>query len=298
MQTTLARRQRHRRSLVAGHRARRRDPPPDPHRHPDHRRPRERPARRGRHDVHGRCVQLLRAGPAGPQGGAHRPRLRAADDRLRPHRQGRARAPRRAQRREVVRFDQIPGEMLDATTAIEDQNFWKNPGFDPFAIVSAGLDTIAGRPRGASTITQQLVRARLLPPEAFDGLDLRAQDPRDHPVDPPDRGVPGRRGQAGDHHRLPQPELLRQPDLRRAGGGQGLLRQGDRRPDPGPVRDPRRDPAVTDEVRPRAQRRGGLPRPGARADRGDGRDHRVPEARAGGPGRTARSSSAATTSSS
>ncbi len=35
--------------------------------------------------------------------------------------------------------------------------------------MSAGLDTLSGRPRGASTITQQLVRARLLPPEAFNG---------------------------------------------------------------------------------------------------------------------------------
>ena len=72
-------------------------------------------------------------------------------------------------RREVVAFDQIPAEMLDATTAIEDKDFWINPGFDPAGIVSAGLDTIAGRPRGASTITQQLVRARLLPTEAFEG---------------------------------------------------------------------------------------------------------------------------------
>ncbi len=71
-------------------------------------------------------------------------------------------------RREVVAFDQIPGEMLDATTAIEDKDFWVNPGFDPLGIISAGLDTIAGRPRGASTITQQLVRARLLPAEAFE----------------------------------------------------------------------------------------------------------------------------------
>ena len=70
-------------------------------------------------------------------------------------------------RREVVSFAAIPDEMLDATTAIEDQFFWTNPGFDPAAIVSAGLDTLSGRPRGASTITQQLVRARLLPPEAF-----------------------------------------------------------------------------------------------------------------------------------
>ncbi len=74
-----------------------------------------------------------------------------------------------ALKREVVTFDQIPGEMIDATTAIEDKDFWENAGFDPVGIVSAGLDTIAGRPRGASTITQQLVRARLLPPEAFEG---------------------------------------------------------------------------------------------------------------------------------
>jgi membrane peptidoglycan carboxypeptidase len=72
-------------------------------------------------------------------------------------------------KREVVDFDSIPAEMIDATTAIEDKDFWENPGFDPVGIVSAGLDTIAGRPRGASTITQQLVRARLLPPWAFEG---------------------------------------------------------------------------------------------------------------------------------
>ena len=70
-------------------------------------------------------------------------------------------------RRELVKFDEIPGEMLDATTAIEDKDFWVNAGFDPIGIVSAGLDTISGRPRGASTITQQLVRNRLLPAEAF-----------------------------------------------------------------------------------------------------------------------------------
>lgn len=72
-------------------------------------------------------------------------------------------------RRELVPFDQIPPEMVDATTAIEDKDFWTNPGFDIGAVVSAGLDTLAGRPRGASTITQQLVRARLLPASAFEG---------------------------------------------------------------------------------------------------------------------------------
>jgi membrane peptidoglycan carboxypeptidase len=72
-------------------------------------------------------------------------------------------------RRELLTFDEIPPEMLDATTAIEDKDFWTNPGFDIGAIVSAGLDTLAGRPRGASTITQQLVRAKLLPEKAFEG---------------------------------------------------------------------------------------------------------------------------------
>ena len=72
-------------------------------------------------------------------------------------------------KRELVTFDQLPGEILDATTAIEDKDFWVNPGFDPVGIVSAGIDTLSGNPRGASTITQQLVRARLLPPEAFEG---------------------------------------------------------------------------------------------------------------------------------
>jgi penicillin-binding protein 1A len=72
-------------------------------------------------------------------------------------------------KRELVTFDEIPPEMIDATTAIEDGNFWTNPGFDMGAVISAGLDTISGRPRGASTITQQLVRAKLLPAWAFEG---------------------------------------------------------------------------------------------------------------------------------
>jgi membrane peptidoglycan carboxypeptidase len=72
-------------------------------------------------------------------------------------------------RRELVDFSQIPPEMIDATTSVEDKDFWTNPGFDISAVVSAGLDTLSGRPRGASTITQQLVRARLLPSDAFSG---------------------------------------------------------------------------------------------------------------------------------
>src|SRR5262245_43890934 len=65
-------------------------------------------------------------------------------------------------KREVVTFDEIPPILLDATTAIEDKTFWENAGFDPVAIFSAGLDSLRGRGRGASTVTQQLTRMRLL----------------------------------------------------------------------------------------------------------------------------------------
>ena len=68
-------------------------------------------------------------------------------------------------RREVVTFDEIPPLVLDATTAIEDKTFWENAGFDPVAILAAGLDSLRGNSRGASTITQQLVRQRRLPEE-------------------------------------------------------------------------------------------------------------------------------------
>jgi membrane peptidoglycan carboxypeptidase len=72
-------------------------------------------------------------------------------------------------KREVVTFDELTPEIIDATTAIEDKDFWSNPGFDFAGFVSATVDTLNGRPRGGSTITQQLVRARLLPPSAFEG---------------------------------------------------------------------------------------------------------------------------------
>lgn len=71
----------------------------------------------------------------------------------------------RQERREVVTFGQIPHLMLDATVATEDKTFWTNPGYDPQAILRSALQCLSGDcSSGASTITQQFVRARLLPP--------------------------------------------------------------------------------------------------------------------------------------
>jgi peptidoglycan glycosyltransferase len=66
------------------------------------------------------------------------------------------------EKRDVVAFADIPPIVVDAQVAIEDKTFWDNAGFDPVAILSAGISSLRGNSRGASTITQQLVRQRLL----------------------------------------------------------------------------------------------------------------------------------------
>jgi membrane peptidoglycan carboxypeptidase len=72
------------------------------------------------------------------------------------------------EKRRVVAFEAIPQLILDTATTAEDRTFWSNDGYDLAAILAAAVqnasDERAGE-RGASTITQQLVRARLLPPE-------------------------------------------------------------------------------------------------------------------------------------
>jgi membrane peptidoglycan carboxypeptidase len=68
------------------------------------------------------------------------------------------------EQRRVVAFDEVPRLILDATTTAEDRTFWENDGYDPAAIVQAIGENVSGESgRGGSTITQQLVRARLLP---------------------------------------------------------------------------------------------------------------------------------------
>ncbi len=74
-----------------------------------------------------------------------------------------------ADRREVVAYAQIPPVLIDATTSVEDKTFWENSGFDPLGFVSAAIDTLQGRDRGGSTITQQLVRNRLLSADVLNG---------------------------------------------------------------------------------------------------------------------------------
>ncbi len=68
------------------------------------------------------------------------------------------------EQRRVVTYEEVPKLVLDATAAAEDRTFWENDGFDIAAIAAAAAQNASGEEeRGASTITQQLVRARLLP---------------------------------------------------------------------------------------------------------------------------------------
>ena len=197
-------------------------------------------------------------------------------------------------KRTVIPYSAMPPALIDATTSVEDKTFWQNAGFDPIGIISAALDTVTGNARGASTITQQLVRGRLLPSVRLRRLDLRAQDPRDHPVDPPDPGAPARPSRQGaDHAGVPEPELLRQPELRDRGGRPELFR--DHRPvqaRPGPVGDPGGHPPVAVGLRPGPERRRAVQRAGRQRGGLPGRQDRSSSSR-----RPPRSSSAATTSS-
>lgn len=70
------------------------------------------------------------------------------------------------QNRTPVPLSSIPQELKEATIAIEDKDFYKNPGFDLQAIIRAAIADLKGEPlQGGSTITQQLIKSRLLSPE-------------------------------------------------------------------------------------------------------------------------------------
>src|SRR3989475_8366604 len=67
--------------------------------------------------------------------------------------------------REVVSYEEIPQVLIDATVAAEDKSFFTNPGVDVVGIFRAIVSDVTGRGSGqggASTITQQLVKRRIV----------------------------------------------------------------------------------------------------------------------------------------
>ena len=70
-------------------------------------------------------------------------------------------------RRTNVPYAEFPQDLINATIAIEDDSFFSNPGFEVEATMRAMLQYfgVASGSSGGSTITQQLVRNVLFPPE-------------------------------------------------------------------------------------------------------------------------------------
>lgn len=68
------------------------------------------------------------------------------------------------ERRELIGLDQVPELLQQATVAIEDKTFWTNPGIDVAGIMRAAEANMRSGEisQGGSTITQQLIKTRLL----------------------------------------------------------------------------------------------------------------------------------------
>jgi penicillin-binding protein 1B len=70
-------------------------------------------------------------------------------------------------KRRLVRYEDIPERMRNAIIAIEDHRFFQHSGFDVLRTTRATLDGVleSRRPRGTSTLTQQLARQFFLNPD-------------------------------------------------------------------------------------------------------------------------------------
>ena len=176
------------------------------------------------------------------------------------------------EKRDPVEFKDIPPIVVDAQVAVEDKTFWDNAGFDPLAIV-VGRDRQPPRQQPRRLDDHPAARP---PAAARSGARRRIRSGRfERKIKEIIQSIrlteayPGDRGQAADHRRLPEPELLRQPDVRREGGGRDLLRTPTtwRRRHAGPGGDPGRAGQVAVELRPRQERRADIADDKARPER-------------------------------
>lgn len=70
------------------------------------------------------------------------------------------------QNRTPIKLDQIPQDVINATIAIEDKDFYRHQGLAISGVIRAAYKTVVKKDtQGGSTITQQLVKTALLTPE-------------------------------------------------------------------------------------------------------------------------------------
>src|SRR5579884_8147 len=70
--------------------------------------------------------------------------------------------------RTLVKLSDLPPNLINATVAIEDKNYWTHPGFDVIGIARAIINDYQNHGntlQGGSTITQQLIKNTLLTPD-------------------------------------------------------------------------------------------------------------------------------------
>lgn len=65
----------------------------------------------------------------------------------------------------AVDLDRLPPHFLDAVLAAEDHRFMEHDGVDPIGLAAAALSQVGSRPRGGSSITQQMIKNRVLSPD-------------------------------------------------------------------------------------------------------------------------------------
>jgi penicillin-binding protein 1A len=72
-----------------------------------------------------------------------------------------------AERRKIIRYENIPPHVRNAFIAVEDRRFFEHEGVDVKSIIAAMLENIQEGDwvRGASTITQQVIKNIILTPE-------------------------------------------------------------------------------------------------------------------------------------
>ena len=71
-----------------------------------------------------------------------------------------------SQNRTFIPLSSVSKQLQQATIAIEDKDFYSNPGFNIGAMLRAAIADLSGKPlQGGSTITQQLIKSTLLTPE-------------------------------------------------------------------------------------------------------------------------------------
>ena len=71
-----------------------------------------------------------------------------------------------SENREYKKLDQISKNLINATIAIEDDQFYKHPGFDMLGFARAAFNNLTGgKEQGGSTITQQYIKLTFLTSE-------------------------------------------------------------------------------------------------------------------------------------